>query len=143
MSQTNVPDTDHVVRYVGWSNVAKDADENVTGILGEAFRRRPNEEGLSVNWLERAAAADKLKKTVELLTVGLKVGKKARVAIANVAVFKNVCARRSAKVRIVHIPINGNEPHSEVRQLPREEDELLELLAVEAVTSHHRCLDVI
>lgn len=144
MSQNNVPDADHIVRYVGWNNVARDADENVTGILAEAFRRKPDQEGLSVNWLERAdvPAADKLKKTVELLTAGLNVGKKARVAIANVAVFKSVCSRRNAKIRIVHIPEDGNEPHSEIRQFPRDDDELLELLALEAVAAHHRCLDV-
>lgn len=144
MSQNSVPDADHIVRYVGWTNVAKDAEGNVVGILGEAFRRKPDEEGLSVNWLERAAVppVDKLKKTVQLLTAGLTVGKKARVAVANVAVFKNVCSRRNVKIRIVHIPENGNEPHSEVRQFPRDDDELLELLAVEGVAAHHRCLDV-
>ena len=145
MSQNNVPDEDHIVRYVSWQRVDKDADGNVRGILAEAFRRKSDEDGLSVNWLERAAApaAQKLKKTVELLTKDLKIGPKSRVAVANVAVFKKVCGRRNAKIRIVHIPVDGNEPHSEVRQFPRDDDELLELLAVEAVAFHHRCLDLI
>jgi hypothetical protein len=145
MSQLNIPDEDHIVRYVGWNQVAKDANDNVQGILAEAFRRRPDEDGLSVNWLERADAdaEHKLKRTVELLTAGITVGKKSRVAVSNVYVFKTICASRQARVRIVHIPVDGNEPHSEVRQLSRDEDELLELLAIEAVAAHYLCLDVL
>ncbi len=145
MSQLNVPDEDHIVRYVGWNQVAKDADDTVLGISAEAFRRRYNEDGLSVNWLERADAdaANKLRRTVELLTAGIAIGKKSRVAIANVAAFKAICVSRHARVRIVHIPIDGNEPHSEVRQLSRDDDEILELLASESVTAHHLCLDVL
>lgn len=144
MSQNNIPEEDHIIRYVPWKHVAKDADDNVLGIMGEAFRRRPGEDGLSVNWLERAdaPAVSKLGKSVQLLTSGLKIGAKARVAIANVAEFKSVSRRRNAKIRIVHIPVEGNEPHSEVRQFPRDDDELLELLAVEAVSAHYRCSDV-
>jgi hypothetical protein len=145
MSQLNVPDEDHIVRYVGWGHVDKDADGLVFGILGEAFRRRPNEDGLSVNWLERADtdAESKLRRTVELLTSGISMGKKSRVAVSNVSAFKTICASRNARVRIVHIPEDGNEPHSEVRQLSRDDDELLELLASEAVAAHYLCLDVL
>ncbi len=145
MSQLNVPDEDHIVRYVGWNQVAKDANDTVLGISAEAFRRRSNEDGLSVNWLERANAdaESKLRRTVELLTAGISMGKKSRVAVSNVSVFKTICASRHAKVRIVHIPEDGNEPHSEVRQLSRDDDELLELLAIEAVATHYLCLDVL
>lgn len=145
MSQINVPGDDHIVRYVKWSCVNKDADDNVLGILGEAFRRKLDDDGLSVNWLEKADGPpkEKLKATVGLLTIGLKLGGKARVAVSNVAIFKGVCAHRRAHIRIVHVPEDGNEPHSEVRQIPRDDDELLELLAVEAVISHHRCVDLI
>ncbi len=145
MSQLNVPDEDHIVRYVGWNQVAKDANDTVRGILAEAFRLRPDEDGLSVNWLERADAdaEHKLKRTVELLTAGITVGKKSRVAVSNVFAFKTICAARNARVRIVHIPEDGNEPHSEVRQLSRDDVELLELLASEAVAAHYLCLDVL
>lgn len=145
MSQNNLPDEDHIVRYVPWKHVAKDADDNVSGIMGEAFRRRPEEDGLSVNWLERAdaPAASKLKKTVELLTSGLRIGPKARIAIANVADLKRVCSSRNAKIRIVHIPVEGNEPHSEMRQFPRDNDELLELIAAEAISVHYRCQEIL
>lgn len=145
MSQLNVPDEDHIVRYVGWNQVAKDANFLVLGISAEAFRRRSNEDGLSVNWLERADAdaETKLRRTVELLTAGITIGKKSRVAVLSVSVFKTICASRHARVRIVHVPEDDNEPHSEVRQLSRDDDELLELLAIEAVATHYLCLDVL
>ena len=48
MIENELPDDAHVVRYVksSWIN-----DENGS-IDGEAFRLRPNDSGVSVNWLE-------------------------------------------------------------------------------------------
>ena len=143
MSQPNLPDGDHIARYVPWAKVDKDDCDNVRGILWSAFQRRDDEDGLSVNWLERTGCEnqeDALRTTVQFLRAGgLEVKKKARLAVANVKKFKEVCASRETKVRIIHVPDDGNEPHSEVRQIPREDLRLLEDLARFAVSSHHAC----
>ena len=49
---TNLPDDDHVMRYVPWGKLRRDGDDNVLGFLGEAFKLKPDEDSLSVNWLE-------------------------------------------------------------------------------------------
>ena len=49
---TNLPDEHHVMRYVPWTRLRKDEDDNVLGFLGDAFKLKPNEDHLSVNWLE-------------------------------------------------------------------------------------------
>lgn len=145
MSQPNLPEGDHFARYVPWAKVDKDADHNVRGILWTAFQRRENEDGLSVNWLERTGSPDQgvaMRVTVGLLSSGgLEVKRKARLAISNVRQFKDICAARETKVRIVHAPDDGNEPHSEIRQIPRDDQALLEDLAWNAVLCHHACGD--
>ena len=145
MSQPNLPDEDHFVRYVPWQRVRKDADDNVIGILGEAFRRREIDGGLSVNWLERANPDPQrqLAATVAIFLSTMTVGKKARVAVANVGRFKAICSEHGTRVRVVHAPEPDNEPHSEIRQLPRDDIELLEILAVDAVLEHFRCHDLV
>lgn len=146
MTTPNLPDEDHIVRYVPWTRVAKDADDNVLGILPEAFQRREDEDGLSVNWLERVGASDMaaaLQATVSLIGNTMKVGKKARLTVSNVHKFKDICAQRGQQVRIIHAPEEGNEPHSEVRRIPRDDLRLLEDLAAGAVLSHHCCGDLI
>jgi hypothetical protein len=48
----NLPDEDHVIRYVPWGRLRKDEDDNVLGFLPQAFQLRPEEDYLSVNWVE-------------------------------------------------------------------------------------------
>lgn len=52
MRGERIPDSDHIARHVPWSKLRKDEDDNVLGVLGEAFRRREGEGALSVNWVE-------------------------------------------------------------------------------------------
>lgn len=115
------------------------------GILAAAFQRKETEEHLSVNWLERADAnpGDRLRRTVQLISTSLTIGPKARIAVANVGTFVGICSKLGHKVRILHSPDDGNEPHSEIHRLPRDDMELLEILATEAVISHYRCRDLI
>jgi len=45
---TNLPNEDHVMRYVAWGKFPRDEDDNVLGFLGEAFELKP---GLSFRQL--------------------------------------------------------------------------------------------
>lgn len=141
MAATNLPDDDHILRYVPWQRVAKDADDNVLGILAQAFELRPDEEGLSVNWLERVSGNldQRLRTAVQLMSGTMNIGSKGRLAQLNVGNTKRIALNHQAKIRIVHDPEIGNEPHSSIRQLPREDAILREALAREAVTDHFQC----
>jgi hypothetical protein len=131
---TNLPDEDHVMRYVPWGKLRKDEDDNVLGFLGEAFRRRPDEEALSVNWLEyfEGEREAKIEASAKTFRTTLKVGPKSAFGIGNVARIKEVCRARGASVRIVYEPQDKNKSHSGIRRLPRDDDILLDTLAADA-----------
>jgi hypothetical protein len=144
MAITNLPDDDHILRLVPWSRVRKDEDGNVTGILGEAFRLKDGEQSLSVNWMERIPGeqAERLRAAARLIRDtqdSKKIGPKSRLARLQVGKTKNLSATKNAKIRIVHEPIEGNEPHSSIRQISRDDLELLEIIASEAVIDHFQC----
>src|ERR1700731_389524 len=48
----NVPPSDHVMRYAAYGRLRRDGDDNVLGLLPQAFLRKENEEYLSVTWVE-------------------------------------------------------------------------------------------
>jgi hypothetical protein len=138
MAQPNVPDDHHLVRYVPFGRLDKDQDNNVIGYLPQAFEMRPDEDALSVNWAERAGGSlgTRLRRTAEFIRDTQKsktLGKKGRLAILNVARVKEVCLGHGRRVRIVHDPIPGNDPHSGIRQLPRDELDLLDAIANEVI----------
>lgn len=51
---TPLPDEHHVMRYVPWGRLRRDGDDDsiVLGFLPQAFQLRPDEEYLSVTWVE-------------------------------------------------------------------------------------------
>jgi hypothetical protein len=135
MKGQKLPPEHHVVRYVPWSKLRKDEDDHVLGVLGEAFKLRPSEKFLSTTWLEYFAGsrATKIKGAVRAIRASkLKPGGKSGFTIGKVASIIAACADRGHKIRIVHEPEDDNKAHASVRQFPRENMELLELLAAVA-----------
>jgi hypothetical protein len=125
----------HIVRYVPWSKLRKDEDDNVVGVLHEAFKLRSDEEFLSATWLEyfRGSRVAKVTAAVHAIRASkLKPRPKSGFAIGNVAAITRACAERRHKIRIFHEPEDDNKAHASVRQFPREDIELLELLAAAA-----------
>ena len=132
MKGQKLPLEHHVVRCVPWSKLRKDEDDHVLGVLGEAYKLRPSEEILSTTWLEYFASprAAQIKAAVRAIRASkLKPGGKSGFAIGKVAAIIAACADRDHKIRIVHEPEDDNKAHTSVRQFPREDMELLELLA--------------
>lgn len=131
---TNLPDDDHVMRYVPWGKLRKDEDLNVIGFLGEAFTLKPDEDSLSVNWLEyfQGDREARIHASVKTFRTTLKVGTKSAFGIGNVAKVKEVCRARGANVRIVYEPKDDNKSHSGIRRLPRDDTILLDALAADA-----------
>jgi hypothetical protein len=133
MAQPNVPDEHHIARYVPWGRLEKDKDNNVVGYLPQAFERREDEDALSVNWVERTKGSigTRLRTAAKFIRDTQKsktLGSKGRLAILNVGAVKQTCITHGHRVRIVHQPISGNEPHSGIRQLPRDDLELLDAI---------------
>ena len=140
----NLPDTDHVMRYVPWARLRKDENENVVGILPQAFELRPEEESLSVNWLEYfdGDRGNRIRNSVEMLRNTRNVGKKSAFGIGNVGKIKETCGANGVSVRIVYEPEANNLAHSAIRRLPRDDLVLLEALAADTFVELVRNVDV-
>ena len=133
---TNLPDDDHVMRYVPWGKLRRDGDDNdnVLGFLGTAFKLKPDEDSLSVNWLEyfEGDRDAKIQASVRTFRSTLTVGTKSAFGIGNVRKVKEVCRSRGANVRIVYEPTDNNKSHSGIRRFPRDDTILLDALATDA-----------
>lgn len=127
-------DEEHIVRFVPWGKLRKDEDENVLGVLPQAFELRPDEEYLSVTWREFYAGdeSEQMRCAVEAIrNSDLKVGPKARFAVAQIGDVRPIAEGRpkARKLRIIHEPEDDNEAHAAIRGWPTEDNELFDLLA--------------
>lgn len=130
----NLPDQDHVARHIPWARLRKDENDNILGILPQAFELRPQEPSLSVNWLEYFDGDQKtrLHETVKAIRASRNIGKKSAFGIGNVGKVKAICHEYDTRTRIVYAPGNNNPAHSEIRYLPRENLALFLAIAEDA-----------
>ena len=137
MPITYLPLEDHVVRYVSWSRLRKDENDNVIGVLGAAFRLRPAEEYLSATWAEffqQTSREECVSAAVRAIRASeIRVSPRSGFAVGNVRRIKDACLadRQKHKIRIIHEPEDDNQAHTALRGWPREGDLLLELIAEE------------
>ena len=123
------------MRHVPWKKLLRDEHDKVIGFLPQAFERRPQEEALSVNWLEHFGANKQ--KNIELCVLDLRkarrVGKADAFGIANVGVLKQVCSENGGvKIRVSYTPNGGNPSHTGVFHLPNDDLALLDAVAADA-----------
>ena len=130
----NLPDDNHVMRRVSSSKLRRDENDNVIGFNPQAFELRPNEESLSVNWLEHFDGDHdaKIIRVIKELRSTQKITKKSAFGIANVGNIKEICRKQHALVKIVYAPTDKIPSHSEIRRLPCDDLTLREALATEA-----------
>lgn len=128
----------HVVRYVPWSKLLRDGDDNVIGFLFSAFQLKSAEDDLSVNWLEFSTGSREFQITecVKIFRRDITVGAKSAFAIGRVDKLKEIGSRQVSgrAIKVIFTPTETNAAHSSVEKLPRDEFALLELLAVECFT---------
>lgn len=128
-------DADRIVRYVPWSKLRKNEEETVVyGPLGSAFALRKDEEYLSVTWCEYHSGSDdeSLRCAVEKIRCSdLRVGGKARFAVARAAAVRKCAENIGKRVRIIHEAEADNPAHVAVRNWPSMDNEFLELIAEE------------
>ena len=127
MTGDDLPNEDHVVRYVKPSQF--DEDE---GVNGSAFQLRQNEGGLSVHWLECFEDLVKPQQLDEVRRLSrLTISRNGRLAEVNVGRTKQHLEEQLSGIRFVHQPLNAegdyeaNPSHSEILGLPDFPDEEL------------------
>lgn len=127
-----IPLADHIIRAVSWTRLRKDENENVLGCLWQAFELRDGERYLSTTWREHFNS-DLVQIIAAMRRCGMKLTSKSGLAHANVGKVVECGNRFGAKLRVLHQPMPENTGYVAVQNLPHEDHELLEMLAVDAV----------
>lgn len=130
-----VPADDHVIRYVPWNKLRKDENDQVIGVLAEAFRMRDGEKSLSSTWMEYFSGEPEEQMVAAVHAIrasNLKVKPKSGFAIGQVSAIQAECESRNYKIHIVHDPEEDNPAHATVAGLPRDDLQILECLAIGA-----------
>lgn len=134
MPPTKLPPDHHIVRNVSWGKLRKDENDNVIGVLGEAFKMRPVDDYLSATWLEYFEG-DRLQKVhstiLAMRASSLLITAKSGFAIGNVGRISEVVEEQNHSIRILHEPEDDNKAHVAVRRWPRDDMELFELIATD------------
>jgi len=143
----NLPDDDHVMRYVPWGRLRRDGEDNVIGFLPQAFRRREGEDYLSVNWVEYHDGDRETQIRLSVWAIRASfpngLGPKSAFAVGNVAKIKQVAEGGGAKIRITHEPDGDVNPgHAGLRRMPADDLALLEALAADAFTERVNNVDI-
>ncbi|MBI1262424.1 MAG: hypothetical protein GC184_11940 [Rhizobiales bacterium] len=136
MSVVNIPHEHHVIRYASWTKLRKDENDNVLGILPDALRLREVETSLSTTWIEwfDGPPQNQYLNAVEMIRRTMSVSPRGGMSKANVGNLRELCQTENVSIRIVHEPTDENDAHASIRRLPRDNLDLLELLAAEAFT---------
>ncbi len=130
MTEVVVPNEDHIGRYCGGSHVDEDGD-----IDGTAFRLRPGEEALSVNWLEYLGqeGAEQIEALRAVYESKFRVGKTARIAKLSVGKMIEHVRTESPDSRVLKVLHETDLPidpsHSGVHNIPEEHDLIADLIA--------------
>ena len=130
-----VPDTDNVTRLCGGSHVREDGT-----IAPTAFKPRPGEVYLSVNWLETLGLPGRdheLSEVRRVLATKRKIGGSARLAVLNVGQARDVVRQESSahiELSVRHEPdVDPGRPHdrshSGIYGVPEDDVIIPELLA--------------
>lgn len=147
MKGDELPLGDQIVRYVKPSMIQEDGTAD-----GSDFRLRPNrpdEEGLSVNWLE-AFGADKVRQLSEVRRLcRLNLKPNGRFAEMNVGAVLGTVSQELDTLQILHDPLDAKDDHdtdpshAEIRGLPPGDSDqamLVGELIAECVTTMHRAI---
>jgi hypothetical protein len=131
MTDTFVPDEHHIVRLCGASHLRSDGVVSYT-----AFRPRPGEAYLSVNWLEFLDLADEAAALMEvrrMLATKRKIGSTACLARLNVGDAKAMVRGASGgrlTISIKHEPEPIDPSHSGIYGVPEDSTDIQDALAM-------------
>src|SRR5262245_48626236 len=115
MAPTKLPPEHHVVRNASWAKLRRDAEGNVIGVLGIAFKMRDVDTYLSTTWLEYfpGERRDQIVAAVMAMRASnLNIAPRSGFAIGTVKKIKAACASKHHTIRIVHEPADDNKAHA-------------------------------
>lgn len=140
-----IPNEHYLMRYVPYSKIARDENDEPVGLLPDAFKMRPGESYLSATWVDyfdgshQEAVADAVRC---IRQSSLTVGAKAGFALGLVREISECCRARSRAIRIIHEPEDDNAAHVALRQWPVDDDELFHEMSVASWSRLIRNCDV-
>jgi len=107
-----IPDKDDIARYCKASYIQQDGC-----VSGDAFKLRPNEEFLSVSWLNywcKDSFEENIAATRNALQRNLSISRRAKLAVANVGRMREDVQQASSgdSVRVLHDPDSTDPSHS-------------------------------
>ena len=135
MKGDQIPDGDHVSRLCGGSHMREDGT-----VSASAFKLRPGEAYLSINWLEHLALPDRQAEIAEVrrvLAAKRAIGPTARLAILNVGIACKAVRLNGPDqrlLRLLHEPeVDSNRPadpsHSGIYGVSEDDNTVPVLLA--------------
>ena len=144
MTDEDLPESDHIVRYIKPTMVRENGNPDGSSFVLRANRR--DESGLSVNWLEvlGSGRSNQLKVVRELARIQLK--RNGRLAELNVGEVLQKVSRELDTLRIVHDPLeelavfDADPSHALISGLPAADTDqaiLIGDLIAKCVTSMH------
>ena len=149
MKGEDLPADDHIVRYIKPSMILKDG--SVDALDFRLRQSRPDETGLSVNWLEAfsGSKAHKLSEVRRLFR--LDVRPNGRFAELNVGKILSIVSEELDTLRIVHDPLDAeygfeaDPSHAEIIGLPPAESDqaalVSDLIAEECIIDLHPAIE--
>lgn len=136
MPSTYLDPSHRVVRYVPWARLRKDENDNPIGVIRAAFELRPVDDYLSATWAEFFSGNDSEQIRYAIVAIrgsNLKPKPKSGFAVGIVDEISKCCSshEKPARIRFVHEEEDDNAAHAALRGWPRENDDLLDLIADE------------
>ena len=120
MNSSDLPASDHVVRYARFIDILDDGTLNCS-----AFQLRKAEAGLSVNWLEYFETRTKSQQLDEIRPlIRLTMKRSGRLAELNVGATKEQVGQILDELQFIHMPLAADEnyaadpTHGEIMGLP-------------------------
>jgi hypothetical protein len=130
---TKLPAEDHVVRYVRKRLLRRDSDDNVIGVLPDAFNMREGEKYLSSTWLELFSQEYEKGLSAAAAAISRQLDVKPRdgFTVGNVGKIVETCEKFEVRVRLLNEGKPENTGYSAIRGVPRDHIELFEMLAAD------------
>ena len=143
LASRNVPDSDHLMRFVPYKEQLRDPDnDSFKGIVETAFSIRQNDDGgLSLTWVEHYGPKNQQTYQVAAARfrdslVSRKLGGKSCFAIGQAGETRKTCSEFGKRIRLVHAPNEPNAGHVELRRFSDDDRRLLDALAIDVFREH-------
>lgn len=129
----DLPNPSRVVRYVPYSRMEKDEDDNFLRPYPNAFEQREVDDYLSVTWCEffEGSTGEQLRCAVEALRKSRRVGGKACFCLANTPEVLDAIENSGRRGRAVYLPEDDNPAHAGVYGIQPDDTLLQKRLADE------------